>query len=287
MRLLDRTPDLPFSEGQLYVHNSGGEHATKFSGIENLYNPLRRSELAPLAKPGVEIEDISGSDLQDMLFSDKYEVIIDHQIDVPNNPGARLAGVAIGERKRKKGEFAMRMTVKELVVHPELRERHIASYMLGRLTQNIEPTEMVVATNKFTPEDWFIQGLESAGFRHKTRNGSPAVWLPGKEAHGRGNIQSPNFVKNAEKHMPKNWYGYWEFAPDDDLQLRAYREHRLIGIVRPIKDTSRFDEEIRDRVADFTVVDAGDAALDTLNGVTEKEALIALLNNYELLDNAA
>lgn len=288
MRLLERIPDLPHGEGEIDAHNSGGEHAVRYSGIEHQYNSLRRAELTPLAKPGVEMADIVGDELQDMMLSDRYEVIVAQQFDVPNQ-GPRLAGMAIGERK-KAGDWAMRMTVNELVVHPELRRRHIASYMLGRLTENLPfgapLTEMVVSTKKFIPEGWFIDGLESAGFQHTTRNGSPALWLPGQKNFAQGNLESPDFMKDAERHMPDNWNGYREFAPEGDTQVRLYREGQLTGIMRPIEETSHFDHVLRERVTDYVLSDRGDSPLDTVQEVTEKEALIALLNNYDQLDAA-
>ena len=43
MRLIEHLPRLPEGEGNLWTHNTGGEHATKFGGSEKLYNPFRRS----------------------------------------------------------------------------------------------------------------------------------------------------------------------------------------------------------------------------------------------------
>jgi hypothetical protein len=212
-----------------------------------------------------------------MLSRAKYEVIIAHQIDVDTQPN-RLVGVAIGQRDEQ-GEHMTRMTVKELVVHPELRRRHIASYLLGRLTQNTAPTEMVVATHRFNPEDWFIDGLQSAGFRHTSQDGSPSVWLPGVMWHGQGNLDSPDFVKGIEAHMPDAWNGYGEFYPTTDPQLRVYRDGALSGIVRPVEGTRNFDDDTRD----FVISDAGDVQLDIVKVATQQEAMIALLNAYDRL----
>ena len=290
MRLLESLPDLPPGEGELDAHNSGGEHSTRYSGIENQYNTLRRTELVPLAKPGLELIDFDNNSFQDMMLSDTYEVIIARQVEIPPTHGNRLAGVAIGERERT-GEFTKTMTVSELVVHPELRRRHIASYMLSRLTQNlpfsVSLTEMIVATDTFRPDPSFVEGLAGAGFRHGTPNGSPAVWLPGQAWAEFVHEDTLSTMKLAEKHIPAYWNGYRAFNIKDDPQVRVYREGALLGIVRQTEDTDHYDETIRRSVADFTVSDAGDVALDTLKGVTEKEAVIGILNNYGLLDNAA
>jgi len=290
MRLLESLPDLPTGEGYLDAHNSGGEHAIRYSGIEDQYNRLRRAELAPLAKPGLEVADFDHVDFLNMMLSDKYEVIIAQQVEIPPTHGHRLAGVAIGERART-GEFTKTMTVSEVVVHPELRRRHIASYMLSRLTQNlpfsVSLTEMIVATDTFSPDPSFVEGLAGAGFRHSTPNGSPAVWLPGQAWAEFVHEDTLSTMKLAEKHIPAYWNGYRAFNIKDDPQVRVYREGALLGIVRQAEDTDHYDETIRRSVADFTVSDAGDVALDTLKGVTEKEAVIGILNNYELLDNAA
>lgn len=283
MRLRNREPTLPPGEGEIYAHNSGFEHATRYSGIVHDYNPLRQAELAPLYARDTDLADISPEDFTDMLFTDKYEVIIAQQLDADHDQ-TRLVGMAIGQRKRT-GEHATRMSVKELIVVPEMRRRHIAGYLLVRLTQNLSPTEMVVSTNRFVPEPWFIEGLESAGFRHTDSKGSPALWLPGQVWRGQANSQHEAAVENFERHMPHGWNGYGEFytESDDSTQIRVYRDHRLKGIVRPIENSRRFDETFDDDVQNFTIADAGTANLDTLQAVTEKEAIIALLNNYELI----
>jgi len=281
MRLRNTAPELRPGEGQLDAFNSGSEYLPRFDDIERKYSLLRQAELVPLYKK--HTADVDTGTFADMLSNNKYEVIIAQQIDSIHELH-RLAGVAIGKRKEI-GENATRMTVKELVVLPDLRKRHIASYLLGRLTQILSPTEIVIATNKFVPEPWFVEGLESAGFRHTSSKGLPSMWLPGKSWGGQINRKHEAAVKNFERDMLDGWNGYSEFydASDVNPQIRVYRDGTLGGIVRTIQDSRRLDEELGDYVEDFTISDAGDVQLASLQAVTEKEAMIALLNNYDVV----
>ncbi len=280
MRLLEVEPHLPDGKGSFWTHNTGAEHSTKFSGSEGPYNALRR-ELQP--KEGV-LSDITSQEMDEMLFSDKHEVIyVYHRLD--DRQGMEMVGGAIGRRKRV-GDYASRMTVKELVVAPDVRQQHVASYMLGALTQNLPPTEMVVDTSKFSVEPWFEEKLQEVGFRHNTKNGSPALWLPGREAIAHGDFDNPKTVERVVEHIPETWNGYWEFYPTTDPQLQVFREGTLVGIARPVEGSRSYNYDIERAVSDFTLTDAGGAELGTIAKVTEKEAVIALLNNYELLDAA-
>lgn len=66
MRLSTSLPRLDQGEGNFYSHNTGGEHATKFSGLSYQMNPLFQEVL--VRKDGQDIQDIPDSVMMDMFF---------------------------------------------------------------------------------------------------------------------------------------------------------------------------------------------------------------------------
>lgn len=287
MRLVEDLPKLPPNEGYLWAHPTGGEHATKYIGTEKLYNRLRAGELETLAvQPVVPLDR---EQFADMLQGDEHEVVIIDRLGLPQErKGIRgLAAGAIAQRT-KLGKFDKRIKVTELVVHPDLRRRQIASFMLNRVTQledygSGEPTELVIDTSVYRVEDWFREKLIEAGFRHADEDGSPAMWLPGNYVYLQGNLDDPAVVEQVLAPMPSDWNGHFELYPETDPQTQVFRAGQLLGKVRRIENPSRYDDEIDARIDDFKISDASDSELDVIEGLTRKQALIALLNNYQLI----
>ncbi len=276
MRLLENLPQLPYGECQLWTHKPDEKNLLTFDGAEVGYNALRRQGLAQLAEAtGHKIQSLTPEELQAILTSRKRDLAFVYH-DPLEDEGSRMVGGAIGRRKQM-GEYASRMTVKELIVAPDLRERHIASFLLGRLSENTSPTEMVIDTTVFEPENWLLEKLKETGFNHTTKNGSPAIWLPGRKGAVHGNYDDPRFVSQRLQAMPQDWNGYWEFYPRTDPQLQIFRDGKLAGIVRPVDGTVDHDDH-GVRIKDFTLTDAGNAELAVLEGVSETEAMITLLN---------
>jgi hypothetical protein len=285
MRLIDRLPELEDGEGNLWTHNTGGEHAMKFIGSEHAYNPLRASELRRLDDS--PLDPIDHEQLVDMLQGYNQEVIFVDRHNLPEGKeGARgLVAASIAERS-KTGRFDKRIKVVELVVHPDLRQRQIASFMLGRAV-NLEhfgsgdPTELVVDTSTYHTDDWFREKLVETGFKHTDEDGSPAMWLPGSAIYSHANLDDPEEVEKLLEPMPDDWNGHLELYPETDPQTQVFRQGKLLGIVRGLIGSARFEDE--ERVADFMLYDAAGVELDLLQGISRDDALIAILNNYDLV----
>jgi hypothetical protein len=159
--------------------------------------------------------------------------------------------------------------------------------MLGKLTQSEHYgsgalTEMVFDTSRFMSPDWFVEKLETVGFRHEDENGSPATWLPGNTSYPPGNLDDPEIVQEVLKPMPEGWHGYFYFYPETDPQTQVFRDGKLVGIIREVEGSFRRDED-NEMVSDFKLSDAAGAELESLKGRTRHEAQIALLNDYEIL----
>lgn len=133
MRLMTGLPRLPDGDDNFYSHSTGGEHSTKYIGTEHAYNPIRENGLVLFDESAPE--PITHDGLADMLFSDQFEVVFVDRHNVPKDSDTvgGLVGGAIGERALK-GRFFKAMNVREIVVHPDARKLHVASYMLGKLT---------------------------------------------------------------------------------------------------------------------------------------------------------
>ncbi len=59
MRLPDYLPALPENEGNLWTHNTRGEHATKFAATEHYLNPLFQAAL--VSRDGKPAHEITGA----------------------------------------------------------------------------------------------------------------------------------------------------------------------------------------------------------------------------------
>jgi hypothetical protein len=290
MRLIESLPQLPEGEGRLWTHRTGGEHAPKFIGTERTYNPLRANELHTLS--GDPVTPINGEELEDMLSGNTHEVIFVDRQDLPEDksgPRGLVAG-AIAVRDIP-GRFEKVIKVTEIVVHPELRDRKIASYMLRRMTRSEhygtgDPTELVIDGSVYELEDWFTDKLSTAGFSHTTPDGSPALWLPGSPLNVRYDvdIDNPSVVKGLLGNMPSEWNGYVDLYPETDPQTQVFRGGQLLGLSRSVEGSARYDEGTHERVEDFKLYDAGNEKLDEVVGLSRVEALTALLNQYHLLD---
>jgi hypothetical protein len=150
MRLLESIPSLPAGEGRLWSGNTGGEHLTKYSRVDEEYNPLRRNYLYTIT--GNPVGDIPHDQYIEMLLNNTHEVIFVDRLDVANN-SENASGLVAGA-----------IAVRTRVVHPQLRRRNIASYILGKLQVleaygSGELTEMVFDTTQYGIEDWFLQKL--------------------------------------------------------------------------------------------------------------------------------
>ncbi|MEX1112550.1 MAG: hypothetical protein WEC84_03735 [Candidatus Andersenbacteria bacterium] len=286
MRLLETLPRLPEGEGNLWTHNTGGEHATKFSGDEARYNVLREANLSPPPAP------LGREEFFEMLISDSHEVVVVDRQNLPEgNSGATgLVAAGVGVRTRQ-GKFDKTMRVTELLVHPDLRQKGLASFILGKLIRSEhygsgELTELVFEASFFETDEWLEEKLEETGFRHIKHDYSPALWLPGNTSHFGNDVNLDDLgeIDKILAHMPEGWHGYFNFYPETDPQTQVFRNGQIIGLVQADEDSFRQDEAEM-FVRDVRLTDAGGAKLDELKGVTEREAITALLNNYELIPN--
>jgi hypothetical protein len=290
MRLVESLPQLPDGDGQLWTHRTGGEHAPKFVGTERTYNSLRSGELHTIS--GDPVTPIQSKELVEMLIGNTHEVIFVDRQDLPRDktgPCGLVAGAIAVRATPRRFEKVIKVT--EIVVHPELRDYKIASYMLGRMARlehygTGDPTELVMDSSTYKIEGWFADKLSSAGFNHTTFDGSPAMWLPGNPLNVRHDIDinNPSVVAGLISNMPSDWNGYIDLYPETDPQTHVFRRGRLLGVSRPIEGSARYDENTDKRVEDFRIYDPSNQELDEVAGLTRTEALTALLNKYQLLE---
>ncbi|HTB48872.1 MAG TPA: hypothetical protein VK712_02195 [Verrucomicrobiae bacterium] len=293
MRMLEQLPALPEGEGTLWTHNTHGEHALKFAGTERAFNPLRASELRPT--DGSPITEIEHFELIDMMQGfDHHIVFVDRQglpkdeSEQPPKASGRIAGGVAGLSVRDR--CGMTIRVNELVVHPDLRGNKIASFILGKLSSfmmfGAPPlTEMTFDTSQYEVEPWFLEKLRGIGFRHEDPSGSPSMWLPGKIIANVPNLDlgSPEDIDRLIEKMPPEFDGALVLYPETNPRTSLYHQATLVGHLQRIEGTREYDHEFDQGVQGYRLFDARDIEIDHLEGVTDREATIALLNNYELV----
>jgi hypothetical protein len=287
VRLLEQLPELTDSEGQLWTHNTSGEHALKFSDEYKSYNVLRRESFVVPDSPSFEVNDISSRQFYDMLIDDDNEVALVYHVRRDEDQSRIMIAGAVGNREEidSLGEYASRMVVRELVVASDFRKKHIASYLLGKLSQDIPPTELVVDTAIIEVEDWIVPKLEQVGFRHNSAAGAPAMWMPAREASGYGrDLDDEKHIKRALEVMPVDWNGYWEFYPTTHPELHVFRERELAGVASVMNPTVKKRDGHNGIINDYELKNADGKVLEVARDITKSQALIALLNNYNLLD---
>ena len=278
MEFLHVLPELPSNEGRLYTHPSGGEHAPRFAGKEAEFNPLGDYLTR---KDGGEVGPITGKDLLEMQFDEAKTIVFVSRYDHPDK-SAVSGHVAGGIATKEQGDFDCIIRVKELVVHPDLREKRIASYMLGNMQDLVHapPTELVIDTTQYEIPEWLPEKLISAGFRHSDAHGSPATWLPGRRYLTREDTELKEVVDEIITNAPEGWKGYISIYPETDPQTLIFRGG-LVGSIHREGDFHYDEDDIRR--ANFTVFDAGGAKLGDVSSSTEEHARNALLNNFGLV----
>jgi ribosomal protein S18 acetylase RimI-like enzyme len=287
MRILGHaSPALPEEMGSVWSHNTGNEHATKFMGSEHVFNHLRRELLVPLSDQ--PIRDYSPDEFMDMLLGDEFEFVFADIESAQSTFGSSMIGCLLGQREVR-GTFEKRMTVRDIVVHPEYQQYGLGSFMLGQVIQkerygDLEQTELVIDNTAYEISDGFLNGLVGVGFNHTDEHGSPALWLPGNEGIVRGTVDThdPEIVAKLIAAMPADWNGYLRVTPNGDTRTEVYRNGTLVGRVRSMGG-SHWDDDFNEMIGDFAVFDPGNAGVGRITEVTHDEAIRALLNKYELV----
>lgn len=287
MRFIERAPLLPDGEGQLWHHSAAGEHATKFIGKEEACNVLASHCLKTLA--GDNVPPYTGKEFFDLLISPEASVVVVEHIPEGGDRPDKVAGFGVVRFDIDyANKYTARGTIERLVVHPNFRNRRIASFILGKTIMNDQPTELVLDTTKFETDPGFIETLQKVGFRHQTEGGSPAMWLPGAVA-GAINYDEVDMETILAK-MPPAWSGIipvYGNAPDSDARTEVYRQGKRIGILRTASDSVDFDWEVEWAVTDFSLSDGEDNYLDTVTRVARPEALISLMNMHDLVPSSS
>ncbi|CAN5410600.1 hypothetical protein BH10PAT4_BH10PAT4_4090 [soil metagenome] len=287
MRLLETAPQIPYSQGHLVTQESGDESATSIVSESISYNAIRRQGLT--RTNGRDVADIDSAQFSRSLVDDKSNVIFVFR-EKSDGPDVDMVAGAMARRK-KVGSATRRIIVQEMAVDENFRAMGIASYMLGRLTlakmTGREPTEIAIDT-KFALADGLNEKLTHIGFRHVTKKGQPAMWLPGtlNATSGRSDPTGTSldvYKERTVKYSPEHWTGYHKFGKDRTANdFLVIRNGLQVGSLQSDEESRVVDFNYGE-LKSYVLSDPGGVELDTLKAVTEKEAVIALLNNYELL----
>lgn len=272
MRLLEELPLLEYNEGSFRAHDTSGEHADKGMAQLTPYNVLRDAQLSPADSSSPQ--PIGSQELFDMLIDGGHEVVFVEHLH-PKGQVELVAG-AIAQRAEI-GPFQKRIIMRELVVTPEQQRLGIASYILGRMTSldaygSTQPTELVLPTNLYKMPEWLPGKLQEVGFRESKTDESLILRLPGTK------VEVPEGF-SSRPPIPDGWNGYLESYVEPSVQSEVYRDGKLVGTV---VSAERFWYDNNDqRVSDFRLLNAGGEEITQLQGLTTRQAITSLLNDFE------
>jgi hypothetical protein len=290
MRFLDNLPRLPQNEGRFWTHNSGAGHTDKFMNIGCEFNPLRAACLSPTPV------DYSDSELFEIMMDDARSKAMFVRHDSAVTSRMPLVAGAIAEYVQR-SNFDVLARIREISVAEQWRNRGIGGWILQKaitpaLWGMLPPTELSIDTSRYEMPERFIDGLRKMGFMHTCGSVDPAIWLPGQtinlsfESEDKANITR---IEELVAKMPDNWNGYQQFSPEQDGRIVLFRGGKQVGYIIETDDEPDYkpkrDERLRRYTGNFRIYNADGEQIDTITDVTTNEAMIALLNLYELLPN--
>jgi GNAT superfamily N-acetyltransferase len=194
-----------------------------------------------------------------------------------------LVAASIGSRVLS--GWDVKLTMDEMVVHPEFRKLGIAGWLIGRtLTRWVNrPTELAFNINDHSTEDWFRAVLVNMGCHHETKDGNPAMWLPGPRVAV--DFDTDDDTNLSEVHriidgIPDGWNGHLDFWTERDGITRLFRGGQVVGGVRLAGDLTS-DHRLGTYVGPYSLHDSSGREVSSVQGVTYEEAMNVVLNGND------
>lgn len=279
MRIIETLPSLSQGEGSLWTHNTGGEHATKFFGMESAVNALVEETLS--VKNGSAVGSYSEEDFHALLFNSQSDVVlVEHIPEGEDTPGRNLAGLLVA-RRTNLGNFSARTVIEAVAVNPPLQRNGIAGFMIGKAIDHLAATELVLDTSRLEIPEWLPESLRGVGFTHKLDNGLPAMWTHNYFARV---YVEETFYSTKLSEMPEHWNGELDIyrADESDGRKEIFRDGKLVGSLRHVPDSIDFDDEIDSTVSSYDIFDPSGEPVARIERQTQLEAIHNLLNQHGL-----